>query len=144
MCRNHSTVRGVLQELPSDQGTVIVDLEASPEHMTRATTEFVDHMLLVAEPYFKSLETARRYHALAVDLGIQRVSVVANKVKPEDSDIVGEFCRSHGFDVAATVPFESSFSEADRKGAAPYDIAWDSRGVAAIRGLAEALRRGAS
>lgn len=140
MCRNHSTVRGVLQELPSDQGTVIVDLEASPEHMTRATTEFVDHMLLVAEPYFKSLETARRYHALAVDLGIERVSVVANKIRPEDSDIVTEFCRSHGFDVAATIPYEPSFAEADRTGAAPYEVAPESEGVRAIRALAEALK----
>lgn len=144
MCRNHSTVRGILQELPSDEGMIVIDLEASPEHMTRATTEFVDHMLLVAEPYFKSLETARRYHALAVDLGIPHVSVVANKIRPEDHDIVEEYCRSHGFDLVGTVPFEPAFGEAERDGSAPYDVATGTEGVKAISRIADQLREGTS
>lgn len=142
MCRNHSTVRGLLQELPSEEGMVVIDLEASPEHMTRATTEFVDHMLLVAEPYFKSLETARRYHALALDLGIPAVSVVANKVRPEDRDIVGEYCRSHGFELLGTVPYEPAFGVAEREGTAPYDAASGSDGVRAIEEIAARLRNG--
>jgi CO dehydrogenase maturation factor len=107
--------------------------------MTRASTEHVDHMLLVAEPYFKSLETARRYHKLAVDLGIPKVSIVANKVRPEDQEIVGEYCNSHGFNLIATIPYEPRFAEAERLAAAPFEVAGDSPGVDAIRGLAKEL-----
>ncbi|NND03902.1 MAG: hypothetical protein HKN91_14065 [Acidimicrobiia bacterium] len=136
MCSSNATVRGLLAEIPEEFGTVVVDLEASPEHMTRSTTEHVDHMLVVAEPYFKSLETARRYHHLAVDLGIPKVSVVANKVRPEDTEIVSEYCEGHGFDLIATVPFEPEFAAAERLGVAPIDHAPHSPGAEAIRRLA--------
>lgn len=137
MCGSNATVRGLLQEIPEEFGTVVIDLEASPEHMTRSTTEHVDHMLLVAEPYFKSLETARRYHHLATDLGIPRVSVVANKVRPEDVDIVADYCAGHGFELIATVPFEPEFGAAERLGVAPIDHAPHSEGTEAIRALAK-------
>ncbi len=139
MCGANATVRGLLKEIPADFGAVVLDLEASPEHLTRATTEHVEHMLIVAEPYFKSLETARRYHHLAVDLGIPRVSIVANKVRPEDGDVVAEYASGHGFDLAATVPYEPSFSEAERLGVAPIDHAPRSPGSEAIRALAGRL-----
>ncbi|MDP8958875.1 MAG: hypothetical protein M3N51_06670 [Actinomycetota bacterium] len=139
MCGSHSTVRGLLKDIPSEPGTVVIDLEASPEHMTRATTRHVDHMLLVAEPYFKSLETARRYHRLAVDLDIPMVSVIGNKVRPEEGDVVADYCADHSFRLLATVPYEPSFAEAERAGAAPIDWAPDSAGVESIRRLAERL-----
>ena len=139
MCGAHSTVRGILKEIPSDDGTVVIDSEASPEHLTRATTRHVDHMLLVAEPYFKSLETVRRYHALAVDLGIPAVGVVANKVRSEDTDIVPEYCDVHGFRLLGSVPFEPSFVEAEHGAKAPIDLAPDSPGVRAIEALVSSL-----
>lgn len=142
MCGSNATVRGLLQEIPGEYGTVVVDLEASPEHMTRSTSKHVDHMLVVAEPYFKSLETARRYHHLAVDLGIPKVSVVANKVRPEDAEVVQEYCDSHGFDLIETVPYEPEFASAERLGIAPIDHAPNSAGAEAIRRLAERVADG--
>jgi CO dehydrogenase maturation factor len=139
MCGNHAAVRVIIRELSSSDQMVVLDMEASPEHMTRASTEHVDHMLLVAEPYFKSLETARRYHRLAVDLGIPKVSIVANKIRPGDEDIVAEYCDSHGFNLIATIPYEPRFAEAERLATAPFDVAGDSPGVEAIRGLVKGL-----
>lgn len=139
MCSNHAAVRVLVRELDDPRLMVVLDMEASPEHLTRASTEHVEHMLLVAEPYFKSLETARRYHRLAVDLGIPNVSLVANKVRPEDEEIVAEYCHSHGFDLIATIPFELRFAEAERAAAAPFDVAGDGPAVAAIRGMVDEL-----
>lgn len=119
---------------------MVLDLEASPEHMTRSTTRHVEHMLLVAEPYFKSMETARRYHRLAVDLGIPEVSIIANKVRDDETNVVAEFSSQHGIPVIATVPFDPAFADAERAGVAPYDYAPDGLGVTAIRSLAEELR----
>ena len=139
MCSNHAAMRVIIREIDDSESTVVLDMEASPEHMTRASTEHVDHMLLVAEAYFKSLETARRYHNLAVDLGIPNVSIVANKVRPEDDDVVAEYCDSHGFNLLASIPHEPRFAEAERLGAAPYDVAGDSQGVDAVRAMVEQL-----
>lgn len=139
MCSNHAAVRVIVREIQDDDLMVVLDMEASPEHLTRASTEHAEHMLLVAEPYFKSLETARRYHNLAVDLGIPHVGIVANKVRPEDEDIVREYCDSHGFELVASIPYEPRFAEAERMAAAPFDIAGDSPAVAAIRAMAKDL-----
>lgn len=139
MCSNHAAVRVIVREIRDPELMVVLDMEASPEHLTRASTEHADHMLLVAEPYFKSLETARRYHTLAVDLGIPHVGIVANKVRPEDEDIVREYCSSHGFDLIASIPYEPRFAEAERIAAAPFDVAGDSSAVAAIRAMANQL-----
>lgn len=124
--------------MPADQ-TVVVDLEASPEHFSRASTAYVDTILLVAEPYFKSLETARRYHELAVDLGVPRVAVLANRVRDGDADVVAEFCERNGFELAGAIPQDDSFQEAERLGVAPIDHDPDSPGVRAIAELAETL-----
>lgn len=140
MCSNHATVRGVLKEIPADLGTVVVDLEASPEHLTRGTTRHLDQMLIVAEPYFKSLETARRYHLLAVDLGIPKVSIVANKVRQGDEEAVGDYCRQHGFELLATIPFDARLAEAERLGRAPVDHLQQGGALEAIEHLAHKLR----
>lgn len=132
-------MRGLLQAIPAEFGTVVLDLEASPEHMTRSTSRHVEHMLLVAEPYFKSMETARRYHRLAIDLGIPQVSIVANKVRDDETNVVVEFSHQHGMGVLGTIPFDPLFAEAERLGVAPYDYASDGPGVAAIQALAEEM-----
>lgn len=138
MCSNHAALRVIIREMDESR-TVVLDMEASPEHLTRASTEHVDHMLLVAEAYFKSLETARRYHHLAIDLGIPNVSFVANKVRPEDQGVVDEYCADHGFSLLASIPFDISFGEAERLGASPYDVAPSSPGVEAVRAMVRAL-----
>lgn len=143
MCSSASTVRGLLGEIPTSDGTVVVDMEASPEHLARGTIRSIDHLLVVAEPWFKSLETARRYQALADDLGIERVSLVANKVRPDDEHLIDEFSMRHHFDVAARIPHDDSLLEAERQGLAPYDVAFEGPAVSAVRRLAKILEEDA-
>lgn len=139
MCSSASTVRGLLGQIPSTDGTVVVDMEASPEHLARGTIRSVDHLLVVAEPWFKSLETARRYQALAHDLGIPRVSLVANKVRTEDEPLIEEFSRRHDFEVATRIPHDEALLEAERQGMAPYDYAFGGPAVSAVRDLAKTM-----
>ncbi len=133
MCSSHATVRGLLHELPADDSVVIVDAEASPEHLSRATIEAVDLQLVVAEPYFKSLETARRYSKLGRDLGIPKVVIVANKVRnEEDQAAIEGFCESHDMQLFAVIPFDSMLAGAERAGVAPLDYDPQAASMAAI------------
>ena len=117
----------------------ILDTEASPEHLSRGTARYADAMLIVVEPYFKSLETGRRMAALGKDLGLEHVAVVANKVRDErDLEAVRQFAGRHGLDVAGVVPFDPSFQAAERAEQAPLDFAPDAPAIAAIDELARA------
>jgi CO dehydrogenase maturation factor len=138
-------VRGVLNGLVADTSrTAIVDLEAGLEHLSRGTARHVDTLFIVGEPYFKSLETAGRSFALAKDLGIKRIWMVANKIRgPRDEDSVREFAGRHGLPVAGVVPFDDAVVGADENGAALIEYRPASPSVTAIRRLADELLAGA-
>ena len=118
----------------------ILDTEASPEHLARGTARYADAMLAVVEPYYKSLETGRRMAVLAKDLGIERVALVANKVRDDrDREAVEAFADTHGLDIAGVVPFDDAMPGAEREGVAPLDHAPDAAAIAAIRELSETM-----
>jgi len=139
-------VRGVLHGLVAETSRVaIVDLEAGLEHLSRGTARHVDTLLVVGEPYFKSLETAHRSFMLARDLGIPHIRMVANKVRtPRDEETVREFASRHGLDIAVVVPFDTAVTEADERGAALFEHRPDAPSVAAIRRLADRLLEAAA
>jgi CO dehydrogenase maturation factor len=134
-------VRGVLRGLVSTTSRVaVVDLEAGLEHLSRGTARHVDTLLLIAEPYFKSLEAAQRSFALGQDLGIGRISLVANKIRsPRDEETVREFAGRHAVRIAGVIPYDQAVVEADERGAAVIDQRPDATSVAAIRRLADDL-----
>jgi CO dehydrogenase maturation factor len=141
MCRAHATVRGVLNGLVAGTGRLaIVDLEAGLEHLSRGTARHVDTMLVVAEPYFKSLETARRSFALARDLGIGEVHLVANKVRAAgEEDAIREFSARHALPILAVVPWDEAIAEADRRGVPIIEANPEAPAVRAIREVADRL-----
>jgi CO dehydrogenase maturation factor len=137
----HATVRSVI-EAASDrtEDVCILDTEASPEHLSRGTARYADAMVCVVEPYFKSLETGRRMAALARDLGLERVALVANKVRDErELEAVRQFAANNALEIAGVVPYDESMPEAERAEAAPLDFAPHGTAVAAIAELADHL-----
>ncbi len=141
MCSSHATVRGLLHELPDQDLFVLVDAEASPEHLSRATVEAADMQLVVAEPYFKSLETARRYSKLGKELGIPNVVIVANKVRSQsDEDAITEFCEQRDMELFAVIPFDDTLGRAERAGVAPLDFDPDAASIKAIRDIEERMK----
>jgi len=141
MCRAHATVRGVLGGLVAGTSrTTIVDLEAGLEHLSRGTARHVETLLVVGEPYFKSLETASRSFALAKDLGISQVRMVANKVRTSrDEETVRDYAARHAMSIAAVVPYDDSVVAADERGMALIEYDPTAASVAAITHLAEDL-----
>src|SRR5262249_24847174 len=114
--------------------------EAGLEHLSRGTARHVDTLLVVGEPYFKSLETAHRSFTLARELGIEQVRMVANKVRSSrDEETVRDFAARHALDVAVVVPFDTAAAEADERGTALFETRPDAPSVAAIRLLAHQL-----
>lgn len=137
----HATVRSLIEIVPTEQSDVcILDTEASPEHLSRGTARYADAMLVVAEPYFKSLETARRMAVLGRDLGLDRVYLVANKVR-DDHELaaVREFAAKHELELAGSIPYDAAFPDAERAGLAPLDASPEAPGLAAVAELAERL-----
>lgn len=137
----HATVRSVIEVASEARGDFcILDTEASPEHLSRGTAQYADAMLLVVEPYFKSLETGRRMAALARDLGLEHVALIANKMRGEsDLEAVREFAQRNELEVGGIIPFDEAMPGAERAGSSPLDFAPDGPAVAAIEQIARGL-----
>jgi len=123
----------------SDQEHIVLDMEAGVEHLSRGTTRNMNVLLVVAEPYYKSLETAARVVKLGREFGIARVLTVVNKVRPEDKRSIGEFVERHGLDVVASIAYDESVLEADRRGIAPIDHDASAPMVTTVMGLTAKL-----
>jgi CO dehydrogenase maturation factor len=143
MCGAHATVRGFLGELvakSSDRFDIVVDMEAGLEHLSRGTGKHVSRFLAVVEPYYRSMETARRVADLAADLGIREVSAVLNKVRnAADRDAVSAFCATHRMPIVGEIPYDADLIDAERAGQPPLDYRPDGPSITAIRKLAADL-----
>jgi CO dehydrogenase maturation factor len=143
MCGAHATVRGFLGELVArapESYDVIVDMEAGLEHLSRGTGRHVSRFLAVIEPYYRSMETARRIAQLAAELGITDVQAVTNKIRSDaDRKAIDNFCGTHGLRVVAEVPYDEGLADAERAGSPPLDFSAASPAVNAIRRMSENL-----
>ena len=101
---------------------VILDMEAGIEHLSRGTVKAVDRLLITVEPGRRSIETARTISDLSRDLGLERVSIVGNKVR---SDADREFIRSAlpDTDILGFISFNPGIQEADLADRSLFDAA---------------------
>ena len=146
MCGAHATVRGFLGELVAkspDGFDVIVDMEAGLEHLSRGTGKHMSRFLAVVEPYYRSMETARRVADLAAELGISEVGAVLNKVRNEaDREAVASYSATHHMTVVGEIPYDAGLADAERAGQPPLDSTSAAASVAAMRRLAVDLMAG--
>ncbi len=141
LCSMHAVVKTLIEAAPTGERDVtILDTEASPEQFSRGTTQHADGVLTVVEPYYKSMETGRRMAALALDLGIPEIGIVANKVRDEhELGALQEFAEANGLTIAGVVPFDGQMQEAERERLSPFDFNADAPAVSAIDDLIDGV-----
>lgn len=127
----------MLGSVVTDQ-TVIADLEAGIGTLTRLADDVVDAAVVVVEPTPRSLEVGARTRDLAVDRGIPRVIVVANRVHDDDDrrHVADTFGAA---DDIIVIPDDPQIVAAERAGEAPLDVAPSSAAVLALAALAQRL-----
>jgi CO dehydrogenase maturation factor len=131
-------VRGILEHLhTTDELVTVTDMEAGLEHLKRGTLEHAETLLIIVEPYFKSLEAAGRIAELGRGLGVPEVYAVANKVQSErDETAIRDYCSARDLTVVGVVPYDADVADAERLGAAVIDLTPHASAVDATRRLA--------
>jgi len=143
MCRAHAAVRGMLAALVEGASSaVVMDMEAGLEQLSRGTPRDVDVLVVILEPYYRSLETGARVLELARELGIERRHAIANKVRDtRDEDAIRAFCEGRDIPVLATLPYDEAVIDADREGLSVLDVHPEAPIVMRIREVADRLSR---
>lgn len=126
VCPEHVILKRLLSHMIVQRDEVVImDMEAGLEHLSRGTTDMVDQFIVVVEPGARSIQTYHSVQRLAADLGVHKVSVVANKVRDASDE---EFIREQvpEEDLLGMIHYNGAVSDADRRCASPYDIATDT------------------
>ena len=142
VCPEHVILKRLLSHMIVQRDEVVImDMEAGLEHLSRGTTDLVDQFIVVVEPGARSIQTYHSVQRLAADLGVTKVSVVANKVRDEyDEAFIREQVPEE--DLLGIIHYSGAVSEADRRCASPYDFATDTvEEIRAIKNKIDTDRR---
>jgi CO dehydrogenase maturation factor len=139
-CEAHAVARGITGQLMGEADVAVLDMEAGLEHLGRGTTEHVDILLIVIEPYYRALEAATRIRDLALGLNVPQIVVVANRIRTDrEREAVIQHCLKHNLELIATIPYDEAVVEAEQRGVAPIDHAPQSPAIQVIGDLAAIL-----
>lgn len=122
VCPEHVMLKAILTSLVfRKDDVVIMDMEAGLEHLARGTASMMDQFIVVIEPGARSIQTYEKVKKLARDIGVNRVRVVANKVRNEDDEA---YLRSRipEEDLLGMIHYNAEVIDADRRGISPYDV----------------------
>ena len=89
-CKENSFLHALVNSLIlTEQDTVILDMGAGIEQLTRGTAQGVDILIIITEASTVSANTVRVIQRLAQELGIAKVAVIGNKIRsPKDEDFL--------------------------------------------------------
>ncbi|MBS7643898.1 AAA family ATPase [Candidatus Bathyarchaeota archaeon] len=137
MCPANALLRALLRHMIFERKDVLIlDMEAGIEHLGRGTARGVNAMLNIVEPGTQSVETTFRIKKLAVEIGIDQVFAVGNKISSsEDQRFVEKAMETAGLPIMGYIPFDPAIMRADMFRCAPIDYAPSSSAVEAIKTL---------
>lgn len=120
-CGSHATAREVLAALPGeDDHVVVADLEAGLNDLLWVRPQPDDMVIVVTDASRKSLEVARLSMNVSRELGVERIRVVANKVRSDERALIAAaFTDSEVLQLAYDPELEGASPDARR----PSDIA---------------------
>ena len=141
LCSRHAIVREIVgAAIDQAKEPIVVDMEASLEHMRRGTVKHVDTLLVVTEPYYRALESAGRLVRLARDMGLTGIYGVANKVRtPAEEAVIRTYFATLEVPIIAVIPFDDVVTQADLEGKSVLDFNPDAPSMRAVRQLAQTI-----
>lgn len=115
---------------------MIMDMEAGIEHIGRGVAKGVDAFIVVVEPGIRSIQTYKKVKKMALDIGVERVLAVANKVRNEE-DIEYIQNNINNEDILGFIYYNKEIVDSDRRNSSPYDLC--KKTVTEVRVIKEEL-----
>ena len=142
-CPVNHIIRRIMDLLTKNYDYTIIDCEAGLEHLSRRTTRDVDVMLVVLDSTQKSMRTALRLKAIAdaIDVNVQRMVYVANKITAGAEERLIEEAKKKGIEIDAIVPFDTLIPEYDLEGRPILDLPDNAPSVIGVKWVAEHITK---
>ncbi len=114
-CYPNVILRGFVEDLSANYPVVVIDNEAGMEHLSRRTSDTIDHMILVSDPSIRGLRSARRIHALIkeLNLDVAKISLVVSRAPDPLPEALEEEMRVSGIPLLGKIPADTLIDEYD-------------------------------
>lgn len=136
-CGSHIAGRRIFGAVNTQDCILVADLEPGVNDLIWTEPRPHDIVVVVTEPYRKSLEVAARAVQVARDLSVERIVVVANRVRGDD-DLTDVGAAVPDAEVVG-VPNDPAVARASALGLAAVDLDPRAPAVLAIEALARRL-----
>lgn len=115
-CYANSILRKHVDVLSKSYKYLVIDSEAGMEHLSRRTTQNVDHLLLVSDAAIRGIQTAARIRELALELGLRigKMWFIINRVPATGAnEILGREIDKQHLNLLGAVPEDPLIAEFD-------------------------------
>lgn len=117
-CFANNLLRGIMDRIIKNYDLTLVDTAAGLEHLSRGIIRDVNELIVVTDGSKRGLHTAQRIRELVdeLDLNIDKMHVVLNKVTPQNRERLQEYAMQLGLDLAGMIPFDETIAQFDLEG----------------------------
>lgn len=142
-CYANNILRRHIDLLAKNYPFVVMDNEAGMEHLSRRTTQGVDHLLFLSDYSIKGIRTVGKIQTLIADLklSVKEKHLVVDRVPEELSPHFRQEIEKQGVKLLGTVPEDPLIFEYDLKGKPLLDLPEDSSAVRAVARMMEEMIR---
>jgi len=134
-CYANNVLRSFLDSLAKNYAVVVADNEAGMEHLSRRTTQNVDHLFIISDASARGIRSAGRIKELVLSLGlkVKEMYLVVTKVGENSIEALqGEIDRT-GLHLIGTIPLDEQVVEYDLHSKPLVDLPGDSPAALAVK-----------
>jgi len=140
-CYANNILRRHIDLLAKNYPFVIMDNEAGMEHLSRRTTQGVDHLLFLSDYSIKGIRTVGKIRELISDLklSIGQKHLVIDRAPDELGPGFREEIQKQGVELLGLVPADGLIFEYDLEGKPLLDLPDESLAVRVVTGMMEKM-----
>jgi CO dehydrogenase maturation factor len=141
-CYANNLFGDCIDALSKNYPFIVIDNEAGLENLSRRLYRAVDLLVIVGDPSKRGIETIRRLHVLAGEMGIEygRLAVIVNLVREgTDTGDLSRGFREMGADLFLALPFDPELARAGEEGVRMQEVPGSNPVLSGIASLISQL-----
>jgi CO dehydrogenase maturation factor len=140
-CAANQMLRVIVDRIGKQYDYVVIDNEAGMEHLSRRTTRDVDVLLLVTDPTYRGIATAKHMADMVpgLKIGVGRVYLIVNRLRDEMPMPLAQAIEETGLELLNTIPDDVEMAEFEFSGRPLVELPVETAVYQAVRETAQKI-----
>lgn len=141
-CFPNNILRKYLDSLSKGYKYIVMDNEAGLEHISRRTTNDVDHLFVISDCSARSVRSAGRVNELVkqIKTKVKNIYLILTRATEEDVESLREEIEKTGLKLAGIIPADPMITEYDIKSRALFELPADSPALKAVNQILDSIK----